>query len=361
MSEPMTLPSLEISNFRAIRHMRLSKLARVNLFVGKNNSGKSSLLEAVQLFGSRSPGVDLVEIVDRHNGLRPGMLSFGDENKVDPEELRWMIDAYLGLICGSYADRTTGRIEIGPVGAGAELLAISLPWLPEYYGGSLAGMFFTMDSAFVKLERSGDSVTVPLAWLLRGMPIVPRFRAGDVVYIPPAGFSKDDLYDLWRETSAQGHAEEAEAVVRVILPDLERILVINENGYGLAAQLKSARKPIPLASMGDGTNRVVGLALAFLNAQGSVVLVDEIENGLHHGVQFEVWDSVFELARRLKVQVFATTHNWETVVAFQHAANRSDAEGLLYRLEREREGVIYAEHYTEEELAIVAEQQVEVR
>lgn len=361
MREQMTLPSLEISNFRAIRHLHLPELARINLFVGRNNSGKSSLLEAVQLFASRSPGIDLVEIVDRHNGLRSGMLSFGDEHKFDPEELQWMIDAYVGLFSGSYEDGAVGSIEIGPVEGGPDSLTISLPWLAQYYDVPLAGLFFTMDSPFVRIERSGESASVPLGWLLRGMPIVPPSRSTDVLYVPPEGFTKDHLYDLWRETSARGEAQEAEAVLRFILPDLERVLIVNENGYGLAAQLKSTRRPVPLASMGDGTNRIFGLALAFLRAQRSVVLVDEIENGLHHSVQFEVWGAVFDLAQRLDVQVFATTHSWEAVVAFQEAANRSPATGMLYRLEREEHGRIYAEKYTEKDVAVAAEHQVEVR
>lgn len=358
--QPMPLPNLEVSNFRAIQRLSLPRLVRVNLFVGKNNSGKSSLLEALQLYVSRSPGVELMEIIDRHNGLRPGPRSFGDAQNFEPQELQWALDACLGLISGSYNGDRCGSIKIGLAGDEARL-TISLPWVAEYYNASLAGLFFAMDSPLVEIDRAGNSVALPLGWFLRRLPVAPHAGDADAVLLPAQGFSADDLYDLWRETAARGEAEAAESVLRVILPDLERVLTINENGFGLAAQLRGVRKPVPLTNMGDGTIRVFGLALAFLKARGGVLLIDEVENGLHHTVQWDVWESIFSLAERLDVQVFATTHSWEAVSAFQYAANRSSSEGILYRLERDPGGDIYVERYTEKEVSIAAEHQIEVR
>jgi len=113
--------------------------------------------------------------------------------------------------------------------------------------------------------------------------------------------------------------------------------------------------------MGDGINRVFGIALALVQAQDGALLIDEVENGLHYTIQEDVWRAILLLAEDLRVQVFATTHSWDCIVAFQEAANRSPVNGMLYRLEREEDGTVYAETYTEDEVAIATEQQVEVR
>jgi len=42
---------ISIANFRSIADLRVDKLCRLNLVVGKNNSGKTSLLEALFLLG----------------------------------------------------------------------------------------------------------------------------------------------------------------------------------------------------------------------------------------------------------------------------------------------------------------------
>ena len=52
MTSPIILDSLEINNFRAFRHLLIERLGRVNLIVGKNNIGKSCLLEALRLYAS---------------------------------------------------------------------------------------------------------------------------------------------------------------------------------------------------------------------------------------------------------------------------------------------------------------------
>ncbi len=48
------LKSLCIKNFRLLEDFQVPKLGRVNLIVGKNNSGKSSVLEAIRIYAGRS-------------------------------------------------------------------------------------------------------------------------------------------------------------------------------------------------------------------------------------------------------------------------------------------------------------------
>ena len=93
--------------------------------------------------------------------------------------------------------------------------------------------------------------------------------------------------------------------------------------------LRDESRAVAIANMGDGTNRIFVIALACERAMGGILLVDEVENGLHHSVQEAVWTTIFELAARFDVQVFATTHSWDAVYGFQAAAAKSPSRGLL--------------------------------
>ncbi len=66
---------------------------------------------------------------------------------------------------------------------------------------------------------------------------------------------------------------------------------------------------IPIGSLGDGIWRMLGLILVLVRSQDGVVLIDEIDTGLHFTVLSNMWKLVYETAKRLNVQVFATTHS----------------------------------------------------
>lgn len=126
-------------------------------------------------------------------------------------------------------------------------------------------------------------------------------------------------------------------------------------------RLAGSSEPVTLRSMGDGMVRLFHLALALVNSKGGLLLVDEIENGLHYSVYEDLWNLVFRTARDLDVQVFATTHSWNCIEAFQKAACADVAsEGYLIRLGWKRDEVV-ATVYDESDLAIVTRDHIEVR
>ena len=84
--------------------------------------------------------------------------------------------------------------------------------------------------------------------------------------------------------------------------------------------------------MGEGFNRLANLTLSIANSENGVVLIDEIENGLHYSVHVDVWKAIANAAREFKVQVFATTHSLEMIRA-AHQAFKDD-EPYDFRLHR---------------------------
>ena len=119
---------------------------------------------------------------------------------------------------------------------------------------------------------------------------------------------------------------------------------------------------MPLSSLGEGAKRLLGLSLALTNARNGILLLDEIENGIHYSVLPDVWRLIFQTARRLNVQVFATTHSWDCIEAFQKAAAEDDdpASGVLVRLQNQN-GEVTSTVFDERRLAIATREGIEVR
>ena len=97
---------------------------------------------------------------------------------------------------------------------------------------------------------------------------------------------------------------------------------------------------LPLPLMGDGTARLASLLLAIGSAERGMVLIDEIENGLHHSAVDKVWRLIDDATRRFNVQVFATTHSLECVKsAYRAFSETMDRPFRLHRLERSEESI----------------------
>lgn len=125
-------------------------------------------------------------------------------------------------------------------------------------------------------------------------------------------------------------------------------------------------QPISLNSMGDGMLRILQLALKVYPAKDGFLLIDEFENGLHYSIQEKVWDWLFELSEQLNIQVFATTHSWDSVESFAKIAlTRKDTDAILFRVGRsvktsDKDKVIATE-FSKEKLADITQADVEVR
>jgi AAA15 family ATPase/GTPase len=114
--------------------------------------------------------------------------------------------------------------------------------------------------------------------------------------------------------------------------------------------------------MGDGMRHILTIAMASVTVENGFLLVDEIETGLYYEAQTEMWRFIFEIAKELNVQVFATTHSWDCIVSFQEALAQSenDSIGKLLRLSRQNND-IRAVEYNSNELLVAVRQGIEVR
>jgi AAA15 family ATPase/GTPase len=94
---------------------------------------------------------------------------------------------------------------------------------------------------------------------------------------------------------------------------------------------RQGEKRLPLSLFGDAMNRIADIILKIINNQDSILLIDEIENGIHHSNQIAFWDFLYRLAEQLNVQIFATTHSLEMTEAFIKAGLDSRSERLCQR------------------------------
>ncbi len=306
MSE-LLLDSLEIKGYRCFEHLTIEKLGRVNLIVGKNNVGKTALLEALLLLVTRGSIADV--ILQRR----------GEE----------------------YNDGT--------------------PYL-----SNLINRISTTKEALV---RSDHSKYYSLAFTNRSFEgKAGDFKFQNHIFIETGGMNSTVVRKCWENIELTTIEDEVNEAMKLILPNLLRIRLkdFEDEEFKIIkipfVQVKDFNKPLPLKSFGDGLSRLFGILLALVNCKNSIFLIDEIENGFHYSILPKVWKLIFKTAKDLNVQVFATTHSKDCYKAFNEVANANDEkdDGMLIRLERQGEKII-AKTINEERLALAVNHDVEVR
>lgn len=180
------------------------------------------------------------------------------------------------------------------------------------------------------------------------------------------GLDQIEIAQLWDRIALTNREEEVMTALRLIAPEVERISLVGTlNGTDQRiplVKIKQRDEPFPLRRLGDGISRLFGIALALVNAKDGILLIDEIENGLHYSLQPDVWHFIFRVARHLNVQVFATSHSWDMIEAFQEAAQKGfQSDALLIRLENKPDNRIIPTVFDYRKLAIATREYIEVR
>ncbi len=373
----LVLDSLEIKNFRAFKHLRIEKLGRVNLIVGKNNVGKSSVLEALWLYTAKGDPRVVVQLLRER-----------DELKVDDDVRSASVFASNNLTALRHLfhgrrelSSSSEHIVIGPKSVEDDKVAIGFALSERVLSGNGTRILQRTES---DAELSGAelvaSMTVDLGEKMHMLyPLDqlytdsnPMFRPARVmrtivhsVIIAHDGLTAKDVALYWDNTIRADLQHDVVAALQIIAPGTISINFVSDTSNGgeriPIIKTQDFVLPIPLRSMGEGMNRMLGIALALVNAKDGMLLIDEVDTGLHYSVLPDLWKLIFEVAHRLNVQVFATSHSWDCIQAFQQASEENkEEEGVLIRLETQ-DGEVVPVTFDERKLSIATREQIEVR
>ncbi len=99
-----------------------------------------------------------------------------------------------------------------------------------------------------------------------------------------------------------------------------------ERGVVLKIQKKSRDFPVLLSSLGDGISRYIAILCAIWASENGVLLIDEIENGIHYSNYPKLWKLIFQAAKYANCQIFITSHSKECIQAFNEFQLKTDSK-----------------------------------
>jgi len=119
-------------------------------------------------------------------------------------------------------------------------------------------------------------------------------------------------------------------LLKIFEPELVRLQLINENGNNLIYADFGNKKKIPVNMLGDGFCRCMTMALIIASRNADVFLVDEIGAGIHYSSQEALWDFIIKVSEIYNCQIIATTHSYDTIKAFSNVINGKDSSNFSY-------------------------------
>lgn len=307
---------LHIKNFLAFPELVVPELKLINLVAGRNNAGKTALLEALHFKGSLyHPKVLMLIAKNRQHALRnvnsPEPRVFDDSPDQDYDEEVFGLDHVIvlsGLIHDDYA-------------------------------------IYTVDE--------------------RGNPVKPKrisAKNSPKVILIPAISDYTELSEQWDDivfTSAEID------VISILNESLDlNIRRLSITPTEIKVLVEGYDQPLLLSMLGEGTKRILLLAMAMVRSKNGLLLIDEIETHLHHSVIRKLWKIIFEYAVKWNVQVVATTHSQDAIQSLFFEAATKDVYkevAQVLRLQVGRSGKHEVIQYPFEQLDFMMDTNLEVR
>lgn len=296
--------SLHIENLRGFETLDVEGLDRVNLIVGRNDAGKTSLMGAAA-FGEGPGGLAWARML-AHAGLEEG-----DFERVWRPLFRGGNTSVPIRLLRTDSSGGTREVEIAAVPRKKSGPVPEVTY--RVVGGADAFEEIEYGELVVK-HNDSDATSV------------------DVWWSGPYPDPESDLVDSLKKLYTEGKIHLVADAVRAIHPGVNRIDLVGDAVYVL---LEGHPLPLPLSVLGDGSRRFLEFAIpvAFPDHQ---MFIDEIENGFHWSALGKVWDFL----RQSKVgQIFATTHREENIrIACECFIAAGDDSLRIVRLDRTEKG-----------------------
>lgn len=359
----MQIKDIEIENFRGFDKLKVEDFGRINVIVGRNNSGKTSLIEGILLASI----AEYPYILPQLNRLRELPLTSIDDLKVHFYELSLKNKITLSIsYINNNAERRERAVKIEAGNSGKHLVQASK--LDDYSDVS---------TGFIN-RPSQNQITV------------------DVVLEDKSEIRNQIVFDSFKNDGVVLSSTEKEPVFKVIFlssttidaPTLERLAYFKQ--HRLEGQLVQVLQGIdsrirdidvikneiffdldglpermPASIMGEGSRRILSVLSALVDVDDStIVFIDEIENGLHYSAHKMLWEGIIRALRSSKAQLFVTTHNIETLKYLQKALEIEvdfQSEVRCFNIVKTKKAGYKAYKYSYEGFAGALENEIEIR
>lgn len=292
---------IEISNFRGFDHIKIDRLARLNVFVGANNVGKSSILESVfMLCGMGNP-------------LMPARVNY------------WRAQAVNSMESTKYLfhniDFNNRPILVARSASCVRRLTFS-PFLQSEVGivsgdTSINSEIKKLNFDFDVKEEGDFSYHATLFTGADGalqQTVDANYQEVLNCLFIPADKNDGNATHNFATLVKRNRKRSVIDALREFDPDIESVEALPD---GLYLVMKGLHELLPISMAGDGVRRIINILSTVASEDYNIIMVDELDNGLHYSAHRLIWKILLEYIDKHNIQLFVTTHNLECLQSLE--------------------------------------------
>ncbi len=319
------IKNIEIKNFKCFVDFKAEGFGRVNLIAGKNNIGKTALMEACSTnIYSKNFGyfvISLVQFKNRRETLN------NLESYVNNKNITWRERFITQPLKSSQKFNIKTNIR-------------ETVFTPKNEDGILK-YFFEID----KKEYNFN---------LNDIPIIQR--EGNIVFINAYGLNNQKIVSYYASMQKEDKEEFLNKALEIIDSDIKKFKIIEDKPY-----CKINNEYRELTEFGDGVKQFISIIIALYQSANGYLFIDEIGDRVHYMHLDKVWEIILTISKEKNVQVFATTHSKECIESYARVAKKLEDEDITFielcRRKEEIKAFIYPYDWFIDEI----EQEHEVR
>ncbi len=341
--------TIEITNYRGFDYLKIDGLSKLNVFVGTNNVGKSSILETVFMLAGMSNPM----IPSRINYWR--MLSGSGIDSI--RYLFHNMDFSAAPVLSAFSDGKWRKMTFSPVMNGklddklpdSSTMSSEITQLDFRFDADYKGKYTYQSKLFLGGDGNLQQV------------IAPDYMEEIKCLFIPSDKNDANAISNFSILVKRGKKQIVVEAIRNFDPSIEAIEALPD---GLFLKIKGINELLPVSMAGDGVRRTINILSTIVNEDYNIILVDEIDNGLHYSTHKQMWKTISEFVEKHGIQLFITTHNMECIQSLKNVMS----ENAVYRdfvnvydVVKTKNNGFQAYRYSYEELKQAIENEIEIR
>lgn len=367
--------TIDIKAYRGLKNITLQNLSRVNILVGENNTGKTSILEAIQIL--RDP-----EVVDNVLSIakkrQPRNIIVQSANLIPFDEF-----LYSFPVQGEQKDIVIYATDYGLKKWHIELcgtikkeifdkedLSESEQRRYDLYCGE-DGEISVISGNFLYIS---ENLTSENSYSFRETQLRPDVSMKETLDIKKENMSRVSIVyispmDVYTNRVLNANfykgmrVSEKETLIQLLRLFDERIIGIEIGMLNAKPTILIELENIglmPVSLFGDGLKKILTLASAIVKTKHGIILIDEFETGIHQRALVQVDDWIASAAEERDIQIFLTTHSSEAVNALVQAQKKQQIDMSAYRLEHYMGDTFVKQFRSDELLELVNKQGMDI-